>query len=164
MNNIKDEGQEIIRFVKVLLVVTVLVVGIYFFTRAFVTKDLFEDKKPSDAETNETVIDYNAIVLGSTFNRPYDEYYVFVYDNDDSDVSYYFAILSKYTGKTDSLKVYYADLGSPINKNFFNKEESNPKALKASELKISGTTLIKIKDGKIVKYAETKSLIESELS
>ena len=46
----------------------------------------------------------------------------------------------------------------------YKSEFGNPKAIRPSELKIAVPTLIKIKNGSIVKYLESIDDIESELS
>ena len=39
-----EEQNEIIRFIRILIIVVVLILGIYFLTRIFVTKDLFNNE------------------------------------------------------------------------------------------------------------------------
>ena len=158
-----NESAEIIRFAKVLGVVIVLILGVYFFTRVFVTKDLF-NKKNTEAETpTEVTIDYGAITLGSLFNKADKEYYVIVFANSSLQAPYYNSIYKKYAEKEKSLPIFLADLDDPFNKSFYDSKESNPKAMSASDIKVGDVTLIRVKDGKITKYLEDKDSITKEL-
>lgn len=159
---ITEENKVVKRFIIVLLVVVICVVGIYFFTRAFVSKDLFNDNN-SKKETEEVTFNYDKTILGSTFNRPYDEYYVIVYKTSDEQANYLSTTIQNYLNKEDHLKLYLADLDDYMNKSFYDKKNVNSKAATASELKVGDYTLIKIKDGKIDKYIEGVEDITDEL-
>lgn len=148
-----EEQEEVIRFVKVLVVVILVVVLIYFFTRAFVSKDLFDDDS-SDKQVQAGAVDYDITILGSSLNRPYDHYFVMVYDSTDTKASKYATILSNYKKEKDAEKIYFADLNNELNKKFYDKDNSNPKASKVEDLKVGDFTLIEVKKGKIVSYIE----------
>ena len=157
-----DEEIEIIGFIKVILVVIVCIAGIYLFTRIFVTKDLLNKDKKEDEVAEEAKINYDFMNLGMMFNRPYTEYYALLYDADASNAGYYTSVGSNYAGSEKSIKIYFVDLNSPFNQAYVS-EETNPAAKTASELKVKFPTLIKIKNGKIVKYLEDKDKITEEL-
>ena len=53
-----EEQVELKQFIKILVVLIILVVGVYFLTRAFVTKDLF-NKKEESSETTKGTINYS---------------------------------------------------------------------------------------------------------
>ena len=55
--------------------------------------------------------------------------------------------------------IYKVNLGSKINEKYNTTDKSNSKASKASELKIKGTTLIKIRKGKNIEYTEGKAQV-----
>ena len=80
-----EEQMEVKRFVLVLLGIILIVVGIYFFTRAFVTKDLFSSNKENTEELISGTVNYDIAIMGQILNRPYDEYYVAIYDQADCD-------------------------------------------------------------------------------
>ena len=159
-----EENDEIIRFVKVLGVVIVCVVSIYFFTRAFITKDLFENKStPKEEEIIPATIDYKMTALGSLLTRPYKDYYVLAFSFGDKKASYYEVIGDLYRESEDSIKLYYADLASPLNSSFYDENVSTPKATSVDELKVGDLTLIKISNSKIVKFIEDIDEITTEL-
>ena len=60
-------------------------------------------------------------------------------------------------------KIYQLDLNDGFNKKY-KSETSNPDAKSINELKFGKLTLIKVKNGNIVKYIENKDDIRSELN
>ena len=157
-----EENKVVKKFIIVLLVVVVCVVAIYLFTRAFVSKDLFNNKK-SNNNTTETSFNYDITILGSAFNRPYDEYYVIAYKKSDEQANYFSTIIQTYNQKENHIKIYMADLDDYMNKSYYDKDNVNKNATKASELKVGDYTLIKFNKGKIAKYIEGKDNIVKEL-
>ena len=158
-----EENDEIVRFVKVLAIVIVCIVGIYIFTRIFVTKDLFnKDNLSKQEEIVPLSIDYNNTTLGALLNRPYKDYYVFAYSSKDKKANYYNIIASVYRETEDNTKLYWADLNSPFN-DLFVSEESNYSTNKVDDLKVKGPTLIKVSNNKIVKFIENMDDIVLEL-
>ena len=161
INNFKTEEQkEIIKFIIIIVVVVSLVVGIYFFTKKFVTKD--EEKKETQEITG--TVNYNVTIIGELLNRPYNEYYAIIYDSTSNDAGKYQGIYSKFTtGEKSTTKMYYIDLSNKLNKDYYSEEETNPKAKSIKELKLGDFTLIKVKDGKIIKYLEDEEEVKKEL-
>lgn len=155
-----EEQKEIMKFLILLVVIVVCVVGVYFFTRAFVTKDLKEDKTE---ETTPAAINYNVTIVGSLLNRPYDEYYVLAYDSESVSINKYQGVYSTYTNKEKAIKMYYIDLGNALNSSYYSEDETNPNAQSIDELKLGDFTLIKVKNGKIVKYIEDFDSVKKEL-
>ena len=157
-----EEQKEIMQFGIVLLVVVVCILGVYFFSKAFVM-----DKSLFEVSYNPGVVNYERVIVGTMFNRPEKDYYVIAYDESSNSAPYYSAISSKYTTESkNALKVYHLDLDNSLNKDFLIKdgEKSNSKATKPSEVKLGDFTLIKIQNGKIIKYLENISDIEKELT
>ena len=157
------ENEEIIRFAKVLGIVIVVVIGVYFFTRAFVTKDLFKKEKPAEENNVQVNIDYNVTLLGALFTRPYKDYYVIVYDSTNKRADYYNIIVKMYRDANEGIKLYYADLGTQFNKPFYTEDKSNYQTNSLDGLKVRDITLIKISDKKIVQFIEDEEKIASEL-
>lgn len=121
---------------------------------------LFE-KGYTAPEKEAATIDTDYIAIGSVFNRKDNTYYV-IFDNyQDSYVkdNYIDTLLKNKT----NMKVYKVDMGQNENKKYASEEE-NPKAKNASELKIKGITLIRIKNGKIDKYISGSDAIAEYLS
>ena len=156
-----EESKEVKRFIIILLSIIVLVLAVYGITRLI--------NKDKDNNNDRTVtagsIDYDKVSVGTLFNRADDEYYVIVYDGEAPNAIYYSALMNKYMDKEKSNKVYFCDLSNELNKKYYVGEDkdSNPKATTSSELAFKDLTLIKIKNGKIVKYLETLDTIKTEL-
>ena len=159
--NKSEEQKEIKKFIIILFIVCILVIGIYFITKNIVDK---KNAKEQAANKTEVNFDYNKIILGELLNRPYDEYYVIIYNSKDLQANYYSGLVNRYQTKNadSALKVYTADLDDSLNKKFYNKKESNPSATSVDELKLKDLTLIKVKNSNIVKYIENSDLIKQE--
>ena len=156
------EWDEIIRFARTLGIVILILVVAYFFTRIFVTRDLFN--RPPVREDVVTIpdINYDVMALRSMFTRPYKEYYVLIYSSEHRQANFLSILASTFRAGEDAIKLYFADLNSPFNRSF-HSEESNPKATSALDLKVGDTTLIKIRDGRIVRFIENIDDITKEL-
>ena len=156
-----EESKEVKKFIIILLSIIVLVLAVYGITRLINNnKDNNEDRKVTAG-----AIDYEKVSVGTLFNRADDEYYVIVYDGEASNAIYYSALMNKYMNKEKSNKVYFCDLSNELNKKYYvgKDKESNPNATISSELAFKDLTLIKIKNGKIIKYLETLDTIKTEL-
>lgn len=160
---VSEEQNEIIRFIKVLLVVIVVVVAVYFGTRIFVTKDLLQKDNTED-KVQAGSVDYSVTILGSSLTRREKEYYVMAYDSTSTKASKYATLLSQYVKQKKHEKVYFADLNNHLNKEYYTKDGSNPKATSVSELKVGDLTLFKVKDGKIISYVEDFEKIKEILA
>lgn len=149
-NKIKDtryesnDTREIKSLIVITLVVIFVVCGVYFFT------DWINGRKSSDDNVS---IKYDSCLVGNMFNRPYDEYYVFLYSSLDDNASTYTGLITSYVDSDDSLKIYYVDMNDGFNSSYLG-DKSNSKPSSVSEVSIKESALIKIKDGKVVKYYE----------
>lgn len=143
-----EEQIEISRFIRILIIVIILILGIYFFTRIFVTKDLLNNKDNEQNITQGTV-NYTITMIGALLQKPEDEYYVMIYDTENLRSIYYSGLMTNYAKNENALKVYFADLNKALNKKFYNPENINLKVSKISDLRVGDLTLLKIKDGKI---------------
>ena len=125
-------------------VVIAIAVGLFFLT------NYLNNKKA----TSNINIDYDTCIVGNMFNRPYNEYYVFLYSSTDKNASTYKGLITSYKDKDDALKVYYVDMNDKFNSAYLS-ETSNKKPTESSEVKINESALILIKDGKVEKYYES---------
>ena len=91
----------------------------------------------------------NTILAFDSLNQKEKEYYVYFYDF-DNEVWY---ISNFIYDKIGDIKIYEVDLGNDLNKNYISNE-SNRYAKDIDDLKVVGNTLIKVSNGKIVKYYE----------
>ena len=87
-------------------------------------------------------------MIGNILTQPNDEYYVMIYDDNDYNSKVYEMYLSMYEDKEDAIRYYTADLTNPLNSSFVS-DESNFEIEDISDLKVSTSVLLKIKDKKI---------------
>lgn len=171
MNKIKkekyetEEQKEVKKFIFVVIGLVIIIVGVYLFTRAFVTKDLFNNKENNETYT-EGIINYDVAIVGNMLNRPYDEYYLIAFDSENTRVNYYNAIVNNYVYAKDSIKIYHIDLANELNKKYISKEDEtiSNKFESIEKLKLGEITLIKVKNGKVTKYLTTIDKIKEELT
>lgn len=159
------EQEEMIKFFGVIVVVLICVALVYLVTRVFVTKDLFKD----DAKKEQPVaasVNYSVTSVGQILNRPYDSYYVLVFDaNGDYSVDMN-NLLIDYNNKEQNdnkLHAYTVDLGNHLNKDFYDSKAPNPKAQSVQEFKFGDVTLLKVKNGKVEKYITDLEKMKTEL-
>lgn len=157
-----EEQAEIMRFVKILIIVLILILGVYLFTRIFVTKDLFNEKKENDTVISGE-IDYSKTIIGSMLNKPEDEYYVLIYDKEDIKSVYYGGLITTYARNENALKVYYADLSNELNKKYVTTSDKEVNTTSLENFKVKNLALIKIKDGKITSSSTNEDDIAEEL-
>ena len=138
-----EEQAEIKKFIFVLGGLIIAIIGIYFFTRAFVTKDLFNKKKASDEINYQAgAISDTNIIVGNMLNRPFEEYYTFAFSSKSNLVGYYDTIMSKYKSEKESLKVYYIDTEDYFNNKYVDKENPSTSFESLDKLKLGEITLM----------------------
>lgn len=158
-----SEQDEMIKFVIVILVVLLCVGGIYIFTRAFITKDLFKDDTQTNEVVKEGTVNYDVAIMGQLLNRPYKQYYAVIYDSTGDYAYDMTTLVSSYTKLKGHKHIYTIDLSNDLNKTYYDVEKVNTKATKISEIKVGDITLVKIKNGKIDKYIVDYAKMEKEL-
>jgi len=160
-----DEQIEVIRFVKILVILIVLVVGVYFFTRIFVTKDLFNQEKDQDTAV-QGEINYNITLIGNMFNKPEEEYYIMMYDTEDINAVYYSGMITNYSRNEKALKIYFADLSNGLNKKYVTDDSTSVKVntMNFEDFKVGELALIKVSKGKIEKSLVEEEAIAKELA
>jgi len=159
-----SEQEEFKKFLIVLLVVIICVAGVYVITRAFVTKDLFSKDEDASEEVTAGTIDYEVAIMGQILNRPYDEYYVVIYDKENDDYANdMYTLTNSYNQLDNALHMYVVDLSNEMNKQYYDPENVNVDAKSLSEMKVGDITLLKIKKGAINKYIVDYSKMEEEL-
>lgn len=144
INYESNDTKEIKSLIIITIVVIAIAVGLFFLTN-------YLNNKKANSNIN---IDYDTCIVGNMFNRPYNEYYVFLYSSTDKNASTYKGLITSYKDKDDALKVYYIDMNDKFNSAYLS-ETSNKKPTESSEVKINESALILIKDGKVEKYYES---------
>ncbi len=157
-----EEQTEMLRFIRILLIVIVLIVGVYLFTRIFVTKDLFSQNDTTPT-VNEGSINYEVTLIGSLLNKPETEYYVIIYDAQNLRSVYYSNLITNYKLNQDALKVYFANLDNELNQKFYDPENVNVDITNISDLKVGDLTLIKVSNGAIEQIWTNEASIAEEL-
>lgn len=142
---VNTDTKEIKNLILITIGILALAVGLYFLTDKLLSKDT---QKP-----NEVNFDYSICTVGTMFNRPYEKYYVFLYDETSEEASQYKTLLDNYTSKEESEKIYYVDLSNKFNSKYVS-DTSNNNPKNPSEVKIKGSALILISNGKVSKYYE----------
>lgn len=160
---VSSEDENIIRKFIIIIVIIVILVGLIY----WVTELTHKKEETKDTVTTGE-IDYTVVSIGTMFNRPEKEYYVLIYDLEDENSILYSAVINKYLNDTSKKeKLYYCDLGNTLNKKYYdvnNDGKSNTSAKNINELDLGKLTLIKIKNGEIIKYLEDFETIKSELN
>lgn len=118
----------------------------------FITIAIVSDKEEEN-DTEETVIQYEQILAGSSFNMKDDEYLVVYYDFSDEELAELTSAVYNY-GYSGFSILYKVDMSDGFNKKYIAEDSSNKNPGSASDLAINGPTLIKIVDGKCVDYIE----------
>lgn len=154
-----EEQNEMVKFFIVLGIVIVLIIGVFFLSK-FLLKEEAKDLTYQSGSVSTDIA-----IVGTLLNQPENEYYVLAYDTNSTYASAYVTYGEYYTTKLSdkAIKIYYLDLSSAFNKDYYVTENSNPKATKVNDLKIIDGTLIKIKNGKITEYIEGIDKIAQKL-
>ena len=140
---------------KILLILVVAFIAMYLITLGANKAGLF-DPGYNKPEVGDAVISYENIMAGTIFNRE-GNYYVAILDSNDKMNTYYESVISNYQNP-----LYVVDLSDELNKSIIG-EEDNIKASSLSDMSVKSSTLLLIKNGKIVKYIIDMDTIESEL-
>lgn len=152
-----EEQKEVFKFLKILFGLIVIIGLLYLFTNYVVNKGETYKRTNSAGKIN-----YDTVILGGILNKVDNEYYVLAVDKSNMFNNIYLNAATNYKSGVKHLPVYIADLSNEFNKEYID-ENSNYKS-DISELKVKGTTLIKVKSGKIIKFIETKDDILNELN
>ena len=136
------------------IVIVLVVIGVFYLFAVYITN------KPQKIYIPEESISYEQITAGSTFNMSDYEYIVLFYSRENNA-----EITEKISGYKvkNNINVYYVDLDDAIN-NSVKSTTSNKEATKASELKVTNPTIIRIKNGKINNYIEGQKNVVNYLS
>lgn len=160
IENNKLDG-EILSFIKIALGVGVVVLIVFGATILMNKLGVF-DEGYTKPERGEIIISYEDATVGTIFNRPDTEYYVVFDDFTENPNQYLSSILFRYSNEEETLPIYKVDMSNGFNIKYAG-EQGNPSAQKVEDIKINGVTLIKIVNGKNVKYIEGTTNIENEL-
>lgn len=156
---LSDNQIELRRLIIIFVITIVFIIGVYFLTVFILNK-----RNAVEEETTKGTINYNTLAVGTLLNRPYDNYYVLVYDSTSNKGAYYDSIFQSYVSNENGKKIYSCDLSSELNKKYIaNDGKSNPGAKVIEDLKFGEVTLIEVKNRQIVNYIENIDSINNLL-
>jgi len=147
-------NEQVVTIVKIAIGV-VLALAVVYFATALVTGEIKLGNNNKE-EIKEATIQYEEIIAGSILNRQQDEYYVLAFSFTDTEASYYLSLKDSYKQNTDALPIYIVDIDKGFNNVIISKENEEYKELPTSinELKVKGSTILKVKDGKVISRVE----------
>lgn len=144
-----DGTDEIRKLLIIIGAVCAVMLAFYFITEVVVKN---KDKNSTDDNQGgikiEADIQYEKILMGSLFEQNESDYYVYVYDKEDVMTEIYSQYISSYNNLSSYLKVYKVDLSEDYNKSYI-ATESYLSGGNITDIKVTGTTLIRIKDKQI---------------
>lgn len=159
-NSIFSSDNEMAKLI-LLIIIVALAFGIFYVITLFVVK---KDKtEPTTEQTTEAVIQYQKILVSNIFSQNPEEYYVLAYTSNDEYVEAYKNNLTYYTMAVDnSVPYYFIELDNSLNKSFI-AEKSKLNVTNSQDIRFSQTTLLRIKEGKIISTYEGKDNITGKL-
>lgn len=137
-----DDEIKVSSFFKIIIAILIILV---IFT--LITLLATRDKK--DNVTANIEFQYDKILVGSILNRVEDDYFVLVQMKGEPNSSSYKNLIDTYSKKSEHSRFYYVDLGDEFNSKYVGSE-NNIDFTNILDVKFANTTLLHIKDGKIV--------------
>ena len=153
INYESEDTKEVKNLIFIVIGIVIILVGLYFLTTKSINRQ----------NLSKIEFDYSTCTVGMIFNRPYDEYYVFLYSSENANATKFKSLTNAYSKKENSIKIYTVDLNSNLDNKYLS-ETSNNNPTSPSDIKIKDSALILIKDGKVSKYYENVSDYEEVLS
>lgn len=166
-NTSTGDTNEIYRMIKIFIGVVIIFL-VFYFAYAFFSGEF---KKDESEEEKTTEFQNVEILAGATFKQSQEEYMVFFVDYEEVDSVLIDLLRSNYNSSAKTkLRTYMVDTSKKINQNYVvsDEKDANKKPTGVNNLKVYGTTLIRIKKGKVVKYisgvSEIRKYVESLLN
>ena len=144
----KTNQNEMQNFIRIIVIVVVIFVLFYLITILTTGKKKGTYTK---AQTTPAVIQYDEIILGNLYKQKATEYYVLVEDKEDPYMSVLEGYLKQHSTKEGGIPYFTSDLASIFNKSFIGESSS----FEQDNLKLTGPTLLKIREGLLVESYET---------
>ena len=160
-NSVFSSDNEMAKLILLIVIVAIAFAIFYVITLFVVKKDENNTTQPETQQ--EATIQYQKILASNALSQKEGEYYVLAYMDDDKYVESYKNNLTYYAmTKEDSVPYYYIELDNTFNQSFI-AETSKLNVEKAKDLRFSQTTLLRIKEGKIISTYEGKDNIVGKL-
>ncbi len=156
-------NNEMIKLLKIVLIVTGVMLVFYGITIIATNKaDEKLDEQNQNEEATKTEIQYENIMIGSMLSHP-GTYYVLIEEEDDNRLPEYESLITTIKAGEDAPTIYKANLTDSFNKTYLGKEQ-NYYVDDLADFKVKGTTLVKIKDGKIETVSDNHDAIKNKLN
>lgn len=155
-----SDSDEIIKLIKIVLLVTVIMLVFYFIT-TIVTRKANAIKTVRNTVTNEKAeIQYDNLIIGSMLNID-GTYYVLIEKNEDEKLTEYQTLLQMIEANDEAPKIYTASLDNSFNSSYLSDEINYDSDL--SVFKVKGTALVKVSEHRIVEVFDNYEDIKAEL-
>ena len=145
---IKPNNLEVKKIIKYSVVVLLCLLGVYLLT-VYITKNSTDPVRK--VGINNTTIQYDEILAGTSFTQKPSDYIVLFYNSKDDTDNKYVNLRSEYSIKEDSVNIYYVDLNNSLN-SWCVSDSDNSKVDKVEDLKIANPTLIRFIDHEVSEY------------
>lgn len=144
-----EETQELKKFILTFIIVLGLIFSVFLISKCFIKTEV-KELSYTDGSISTT-----SVIVGTIFENPETEYYVLAYDTTKENANAYTTYGEYYTSKQkNAIKIYYLNLSSAFNKDYYVTSNSNKNAKKINDLKMVDGTLLHIKNKKITQYIE----------
>lgn len=158
---VKEEPEILNKIIIALCVLCFL--GLFYLLAIYITNKNSDSSSKKEQASSE-VKDYSNIIFGESLNRNEKEYLVIYYDKSNEDVESEISdSISSYKAKDEHLTIYTVDMSNMFNKGYVTNDETNKNPQSIDDIKINGTTVIKVSDGKIVEYTEGTDSVKDYL-
>ena len=159
-------NNELVRLVKIIVIITVIMALIYVVTMIATKKadEVKKDDTSTSKKTTKTEIQYDNIMIGTMLNKS-GTYYVLIEEDkkDDQRIGEYDQLVTTIKNKEGAIKIYKVDLTDAFQR-VYTAKESNYYVDNISDFKVTGTTLLKIEDAKVVTAFDDYDGIKNELN
>lgn len=157
----KYNSEELFQGKWIIIISVAIVFLLFYLITVYITGD---HEKTKNNDTTDTPTSSSEILLGRSFSMKSGEYLVLYYDSSDEEVSTTCEeLFTNYEAAHGEGSIYYVDMNSGFNKAYVAEGESNKNPTSSSELSISGPTLMKVNENKMVDYIEGIDSITSYL-
>ena len=157
VNYQSEDMKEVKTLVILTLIIILVAIGLYFLTDRVLSNQTTDRPEPPPAP-----ISYTNTIVGRIFDKPYNEYFVFLYSSEDDRAGFFSGLFRNFNAEEDAIKIYYVDLNDGFN-NHVLAEESNPRPRNVSEVQISDYALMRFRNGRVVAFYESVEDIENAL-
>ena len=151
------------KLLKIVLIVTAIMLVFYGIT-VLVTKKADEviSDQNGESQAAETVIQYDNIMIGTMLNYR-GTYYVLIKVKDDNRVAEYETLIKTIESSDEAPTFYSANLTDAFNKSYLAKEAKYD-VDNIADFRVTGTTLVKVVDGKINAVYDNYDNIKAQLN